>query len=428
MMDLDGILDPLPTAEFLSRYFHRRFCHIAGHRAKFQKLLPWSVLNSILRHHTLDSPQIRVFKEGQLIPAESYIASEAVDGALNSRISRVSGPELTKHLREGATLIIDKVDQMHEPLTIMAQRLERRFQVPVTINTFAGWRASQGFNLHWDDTDGFVLQVAGKKRWTVYEPTHSCPLPFLRGMYGESDRPISLVWDGVLEAGDLLYIPRGYWHVAYPLDDPTLHLNVGLATRTGLNILPWLTQRLAEDERMRVDLPLLADADEQSRYLEGFRAAILSACSDPELLTKYKRANLHAEPRPMVGFPWSVTPSLLPELPDQHQLVWVSSIAEVRQSIGSDTVELDFRGQTFTFPAQAKQLIEFLQDAERVSLETFYQKFEAVFGRDELGTFLTELVQHGIVCPAGLEDWDDSAAPRDSNHGAQLRTAARGKS
>jgi hypothetical protein len=405
MKDLDSILDPLPAAEFFTTYFHKRFCHVAGHRAKFQDLLPWPALNSILRHHRLDPPQIRVFKEGQLIPPEAYIVYD-IDPL--SRIPRVSGPELTRHLREGASLIIDKVDQMYEPLTVLAQRLERSFQVPVSINMFAGWRVSRAFNLHWDDNDGLVLQVAGRKRWTIYEPTKRYPV--FGNVTQESEKPTTVAWDAILEPGDLLYIPRGYWHVAFPLDEPTLHLNIGLAPRTGLDILAWLARRLADDERMRVDLPLLAEAGEQSRYLESFRAAILSVCNDPELLTKFMRQDLHSEPRPMAGFPWSATPSLLPEIPDHHQVVWVPSLpTEVREVNGTDTVEVDFRGRTFTFPVQAKQLIEFLRDTERVPLETFYQQFEAMFGREELGTFLADLVQHGIICPAGAEDGNGSA-------------------
>ena len=48
----------------------------------------------------------------------------------------------------------------------------------------------------------------------------------------------------LLEAGDLLYIPRGWWHVAMPLDEPTLHLTVGVNNLTGADFLRWFADRL----------------------------------------------------------------------------------------------------------------------------------------------------------------------------------------
>ena len=47
----------------------------------------------------------------------------------------------------------------------------------------------------------------------------------------------------------LLYIPRGWWQtVALPLDEPTLHLNVGVHKRTGGDLARWLAERLSRRE------------------------------------------------------------------------------------------------------------------------------------------------------------------------------------
>ena len=112
------------------------------------------------------------------------------------------------------------------PITDIAESLERLFRVRIQVNAYAGWRTSHGFDLHWDDHDVFILQVAGRKQWKVYGMTRKYPLAV--DVEPTVEKPDAPLWEGMLEDGDLLYIPRGWWHVATPLDEPTLHLTVGV--------------------------------------------------------------------------------------------------------------------------------------------------------------------------------------------------------
>ena len=47
---------------------------------------------------------------------------------------------------------------------------------PVQANAYATPAGAQGFAVHHDTHDVFVLQVAGEKRWLVYEPALELPL------------------------------------------------------------------------------------------------------------------------------------------------------------------------------------------------------------------------------------------------------------
>jgi len=40
---------------------------------------------------------------------------------------------------------------------------------------YAGWRTNNGFDLHFDDHDTMILQVFGRKRWQVFNPTRLHP-------------------------------------------------------------------------------------------------------------------------------------------------------------------------------------------------------------------------------------------------------------
>jgi lysine-specific demethylase/histidyl-hydroxylase NO66 len=72
---------------------------------------------------------------------------------------------------------------------------------------------TQGFAPHYDDIEAFVLQLEGKKKWKVYKPRSKDEfLPrFSSQNFTQADLDEPLI-DIVLEAGDLLYFPRGYIH------------------------------------------------------------------------------------------------------------------------------------------------------------------------------------------------------------------------
>jgi lysine-specific demethylase/histidyl-hydroxylase NO66 len=89
--------------------------------------------------------------------------------------------------------------------------------------------ASQGFSPHYDDIDAYILQLEGKKHWKVYAPLNKQEtLPRVSSSdYTEEDlKDVEPALDVVLEAGDLLYLPRGWIHQACTLQEHSLHLTV----------------------------------------------------------------------------------------------------------------------------------------------------------------------------------------------------------
>lgn len=52
--------------------------------------------------------------------------------------------------------------------------------------------------------------------------------------------------DIVLEAGDILYLPRGWWHDPVPVGEETVHLAVGVFPAYVNNYLTWIAQNMVE--------------------------------------------------------------------------------------------------------------------------------------------------------------------------------------
>ena len=74
-------------------------------------------------------------------------------------------------------------------------------------------RAPRASPVHHDTHEVISLQVAGEKRWLVYEPVLELPLKNQR-YRSELGAPGEPVLDVTLRAGDTMYLPRGWLHQA----------------------------------------------------------------------------------------------------------------------------------------------------------------------------------------------------------------------
>ena len=63
--------------------------------------------------------------------------------------------------------------------------------------------------LHRDQQDRVIVQVEGSKRWQIHGPSVSERTPGIAGEFPPKGAPI---FDNFLMAGDVLFLPGGYWH------------------------------------------------------------------------------------------------------------------------------------------------------------------------------------------------------------------------
>jgi hypothetical protein len=332
-------------------------------------------------------------KEGRLVPPEKYLAP--IQGR-TFRSSHVSPPGLERCLRDGATLVVDSLDWLHAPLGQLARNLERDLGVDVHVNGYAGWREATGLDLHWDRHDVMVLQASGRKLWHVYEPTRRFPLASDTAPNEKPDGDPACVL--TLSAGDVLYIPRGWWHVAVPCGEPTLHLTVGLRGRTALDLMTWLVHGdLAQQEIMREDIPSQKGASDRGAYLERVRAAVAGVCSHGDLLDRFLRhTTASARPRPRMGLPFAATERVLPE----SDAYLICSMLPRRGAIiqsGDGPVEVDFAGATYTFAPECRSPLEYLDAGYPAQIRKFYETFEPQLGDERLTQLLLDLATAGII-------------------------------
>jgi lysine-specific demethylase/histidyl-hydroxylase NO66 len=101
----------------------------------------------------------------------------------------------------------------------------------------------------------FVLQVSGHKRWRVYAPVVELPLKTQRWSPGDAQSIGAPVHDITLQAGDTLYLPRGWPHEATAADADSQHITVGQHPPTRIDALRAALSECADDVEFRRLLP-----------------------------------------------------------------------------------------------------------------------------------------------------------------------------
>jgi lysine-specific demethylase/histidyl-hydroxylase NO66 len=145
--------------------------------------------------------------------------------------------------------------------------LQELFNCFVGTNCYYTPAGSAGFAPHYDDIDAFLVQTCGRKHWKVYAPSNDdlWPLESSHNFSLEEmeERKDNLVFDGWLETGDILYLPRGFIHCA-STDSKyhSLHVTISVTqNHSYCNLLEKVTSKLleaktAEIPQLRRNLPI----------------------------------------------------------------------------------------------------------------------------------------------------------------------------
>jgi hypothetical protein len=390
---LEKLLEPVSAEDFIPSTWGQTYRHIRGWQGKFARLLPWNQLNEILRQHRMDFPRLRLVLDGKSLPTSSYLR-HATSGQRKVTIPHLQSVKLTEQLRRGATLVLDAVDELYQPLEDLAAGLELFFHEHVQINTYAGWHTSHGFDLHWDDHDVFILQVTGRKRWSVYGMTRA--FPFI-GDREPSPKPVreQPVWEATLEDGDILYIPRGWWHVAQPLNEPTLHLTVGIHNSTGLDLLRWLTERISASEIFRQDLPRFTSSEERLAHMKRLHEELLTMWNDNLLERYFDDMDTKAEPRARLSLPWAAMADVLPSTKDT--LVRLTAPRPLDFKVEDEVVEFSCLNKRWRFAAGVMPILRLLEEKRLCTIEDLCEVVEGKFDEQTVRTFLCELLLQGLI-------------------------------
>lgn len=362
---LDDLIRPVSVDDFLRHTYGSKPLHIPGSRTRFSHLLTWEALSRIVLLHRPQGPRVRFAKEGISIAEDEYSGRTCLEG---ESLCLLRLGKVKQLLREDSTLIVDAIDEAHDPIGDLCRMLEAELGSRFFVDAFASWQHKQGFNTHWDPEDVFVLQLAGVKRWRVLKPKRLHPTPQDKAL-AEPPPDHEPAWQGELNPGDLLYIPGGWWHDATPISGPTLHLSASTFPATGLSLANSLVKRLADNEFMRERVPRFASDTEQHAYMTGVRAAIAAEMESLTIEGFLHELDAHAPARLRLSLPWDAAGG--PAVPAQGACLQWMPPRRVPISESDADVTIEAMGTRFTFPKSAKAPLLSLMEHRQISFREF---------------------------------------------------------
>lgn len=177
----------------------------------------------------LRSPAFRLVRNGTTLPLPTTCRRAGIG---QRSLDDVIQPNRVLELHDaGATMVLQGLQFTDPHLARMANNLALDLGHPVQVNAYLSPVAAKGLDVHFDFHDVFVVQLDGRKRWRVWEPLERTRHPVRIGppvampTFAELG-PAAL--DLTLEAGDCLYLPRGFPHAAETVESASSHLTIGV--------------------------------------------------------------------------------------------------------------------------------------------------------------------------------------------------------
>jgi hypothetical protein len=341
------------------------------------RLMTPNRLLEIIRHRHLANPQLRCYAEGDEVHPSLFLSTNV--NRRRQAVSQADMAALGRILNGGGTVVLDHVDFFDPTLEVACRALGWWSGELTSANVYLAVGDTDGFNLHWDDHDVIAVQLSGEKSWEVRGPSRPAP------MYRDAERNLTpseeVLWRGSMRAGDVMHIPRGFWHTATRIgsghDGHSLHVTFGLTKRTGVTWANFLSDAARADEEFRTDL-------ERS---DGTAAGDVLATKLTDLAREYDPKRYLAELR-------ANTPPArhLPHIPVFGALEYVAAVTEFEPVItpSGDTVQVVGGGKRLTFHGRAEPGLRSLLSGHPVRLTDDDQ---------DLTMLAEHLIQEGLCAP-----------------------------
>ncbi len=233
------MLNASSADSFFADCFERK--HVLASSAdprRFDDLLSVEAIDAFINGGDLRQGMLELVRHPDRIDPSLYLSTDG----------RVIASAVTEQYLNGATVILPQLHESMPRLGALCRALERILSCHTQTNIYLTPPGHQGFATHYDNHDVFVLQLSGAKHWRIYGTPISIPYRGEGFTLGQHD-PGEVTDSLTLRAGDCLYLPRGVMHDAPNAgNEPSLHITVGLITRTWADLMLEAVSELAIGE------------------------------------------------------------------------------------------------------------------------------------------------------------------------------------
>jgi len=361
-LSFERLIAPVTPDEFLDRYWSKSPLFV--HRqdpAYFRSLYSLEDVDRSLLGAKLHP--------GQLL---TIIASpNSGRETTRHQAAEVSEDKLYEAFSKGDSIRLMQLEEYWPPIAELAASLRGFFDAEVSVGFYMTPPQSQAFAIHFDPQENFIIQVDGSKEWFLYETEDFSPMDsrFIRGVQAKA--PVVNEQTGrirervTLEKGDLLYVPRGFFHKAVTESGTSLHLTVSVIPKTWADFLKRTIELLCADHiELRKFLPpgYLRNPESRSGMPELFQS-LLRLVADHGSFDETLRSliELDAADRP---YPPDGQFGALSRIPDLEPASWVEKrpgLACLVERRG-DSAVIRFGKRRVQGPLSIAPALEFVRD------------------------------------------------------------------
>jgi lysine-specific demethylase/histidyl-hydroxylase NO66 len=170
---LERAIEPVAAEGFLEEHWERKPLVVPrAEEGRFDDLLSLRDVERLVTETALRTPAIRVVKAGETptgYTTDLPWRPQPFTGVADVR-------RVLAEFEAGATVVLQGLHHLWLPLARYCRHLEAFLGHPAQANAYYTPRGSQGLPVHHDTHEVLSLQVAGEKRWLVYEPVLELPL------------------------------------------------------------------------------------------------------------------------------------------------------------------------------------------------------------------------------------------------------------
>lgn len=383
-----SLVAPVSIEEFFERYYERAPLHVSRNApGYYDEHFSMAELERVLYGNQLRYRDIGIVKDGVPARRESYLLpkSNPMPGDKEPFGDVIDADRLSALFASGCSVVLDGLNRFSPAVADMCREIEMLFRHRVNPNLYLTPPGSQGFALHYDTHDTVIMQMQGTKHWRVYDATFEMPLDEQR--YDKKKHRVGeLLMEMELQPGDLLYIPRGFFHEARSNDELSLHVTLGLFPRRWVQVIEEALAAAANDP---ANVLLRATAGPHSaaevvNALAGLLTADTLLEAEASLRSQFERDRRN-------GLAGQITQIAMLAQLSEESLVARRPNVLYEVSENENGVALTFSGKTLPLAACAAAIIHELENVSSVRLGSLLKHGE------KATSVVRKLIQEGFA-------------------------------